>query len=54
MAVFYEDHMEHTQYEQFIVWQVVHPATTVRCTLKHYTIVFLCFVKIFASTSRCQ
>lgn len=50
----YEDHMEHTQYEQFIVQQVVHIATTVLCTQKHYIIMFLRFVKIFASTSRCQ
>jgi hypothetical protein len=45
---------EYTQYEQFIVQQVVHIATTVFCRLKHYIIMFLCFVKIFASTSRCQ
>jgi len=46
--------MEHTQYEQFMVKQVVYIATTVLCTLKHYIIMFLCVVKIFASTSRCQ
>jgi len=50
----YVDHTEHTQYEQFIVQQVVHIATTVLCTLKHYIIMFLCFVTIFASISRCQ
>jgi hypothetical protein len=50
----YEDHMEHTQYEKFIVQQVVYIATTVFCTLKHYIIMFLHFVKIFAFTSRCQ
>jgi hypothetical protein len=50
----YEGHMEHTQYEQFIVEQGVHTATTVLCTLKHYIRMFLCFVRILASISRRQ